>query len=163
MAQTTITVKITESDFKNKLGFRKDIVLSLLQKAGIPVSPFPYNRPVPLQSIVESGTLTTDHDAVTGVSTYYWTSEVPEAKKGDSVYASPVAQMILDAVKHERVELFDLLKQTIPHLRHRYTSLRMCLTIANTTALQMEYQQVKALIMQIKAVVDNFSKEEGEK
>lgn len=160
MAQKTITVKIPEAAFRLGGTVRANFeVRKKLEDEGVPAF-YDLNRN---RMTVDYGKLEYWFDHVTGEAVYTWTGEVPGAKKDDSVYASPVAQMILDAVKHERIELFELLKQAIPHLRRRYTSLQMCLTVADTPALQMECQRVKALLVQIKAAVDNFSKEEGEK
>ncbi len=160
MAQKTITVRIPEADLRSGgTAWTNFDICKKLKNEGIPAF-YNSNRN---RMAVDYGKLEYWFDYVTDEAVYTWTGEVPEAKKDDSVYASPVAQMILDAVKHERIELFELLKQAIPHLRRRYTSLQMCLIVADTPALQMECQRVKALLVQIKAAVDNFSKEEGEK
>ena len=147
MAQKTITVRIPETAFwsdgpvKTNFDIRKK-----LKDEGIPVS-YNLNRN---RMVVDYGKLEYCFDYVTGEAIYTWIGEVYEEPKQDFT-------------KHERKELFELLKQTIPHLQHRYSYLQMCLVIADLRSLQMEYQQVKALIVQIKAVVNNFSREEGEK
>lgn len=154
MAMKTIIVKITESYFKDKLGFRKDILLDTLQEAGIPVIISPYH----LSLTVKYGTLTHDFNLSTGVLTYTWTGDV-SAIVEDPPKPRNTGEL-MNAWRQERYELGQLLRRVKPHLTkiHGYKEFMVCLGY-NSEATERQLAELKEVRIQLDAMINNLPKE----
>lgn len=154
MAMKTIIVKIIESYFKDKLGFRKDILLDTLKEAGIPVIISPYH----LSLTVKDGTLTRDFDMGTRVLTYTWTGDVSEIVE-DPPKPRNTGEL-MNAWRQERYELGQLLRRVKPHLTkiNGYKEFMICLGY-NREATERQLEELKEIIAQIEIRITSLPKE----
>lgn len=154
MAMKTIIVKITESYFKDKLGFRKDILLDTLQEAGIPITISPYH----LSLTVKYGTLTHDFNLSTGVLTYTWTGDESEIVE-DTPKPRNTGEL-MNAWRQERYELGQLLRKIKPHLTkiNGYKEFRVCLGYGSE-ATERQLAELKEVVAQIEVMINNLPKE----
>lgn len=154
MAMKTIIVKTTESYFKDKLGFRKDILLNTLQEAGIPITISPYH----LSLTVKYGTLTHDFNLSTGVLTYTWTGDESEIVE-DTPKPRNTGEL-MNVWRQERYELGQLLRKVAPCVAaemQKYELMEYFSCRGDTTKGRLA--ELEALRIQIEVMINKLPEE----